>query len=107
MALLFLIPGLNEALRINGRAHLTTELDLLESFAINGKLPATAIVVEIDTMYFQCARALKRSSLWDADAQVDPKSLPSAGQLVKSVLRDFDADEYDGGLQERQAKTLY
>lgn len=107
VALLFLIPGLNEALRINGRAHLTTEPKLLESFAINGKLPATVIIVEIDTVYFQCARALKRSSLWDADAQVDPKSLPSAGQLVKSVLHDFDADEYDGGLQERQAKTLY
>ena len=107
VALLFLIPGLNEALRINGRAHLTTEPDLLESFAINGKLPATAIVVEIDTMYFQCARALKRSNLWGADAQVDPKSLPSAGQMVKSVLQDFDADEYDGALQERQARTLF
>lgn len=107
VALLFLIPGLNETLRINGRAHITTEPKLLGQFAVNGTLPVTVMVIEIDTMYFQCARALKRSRLWHADAKVDPKTLPSAGQLIRSVLDDFDAASYDGALEERQAKTLY
>ena len=65
------------------------------------------IVIEIDTMYFQCARALKRARLWDAEAQRDPADLPKAGQLVQSVMKEFDAAEYDGALQQRQAKTLY
>jgi len=107
VALLFLIPGLNETLRINGRAHLTTEPGLLADFAVNGKPPVSAIVVEIDTMYFQCARALKRSKLWDPAVQVEPRSLPSAGELARSAMPDFDAESYDAALPERQAKTLY
>ncbi len=107
VGLLFLIPGLNETLRLNGRAHLTTERSLLESFAVKGRVPTTVVVIEIDTMYFQCARALIRSNLWQVDAQVDPKSLPSAGQLIKSVFDEFEAADYDGALQERQANTLY
>ena len=107
VALLFLIPGWNECLRINGRATITTEPDLLARFEVNGKLPVTAVTVAIDTMYFQCARAIKRAGLWDATAQVDPKTLPTAGRLVKSVMEEFDATTYDAALQERQAKTLY
>ena len=107
VALLFLIPGLNETLRLNGRAHLTTEPGLLAEFSVNGKPPVSAIVVEIDTLYFQCARALKRAKLWDASAQADPRSLPSAGELARSAMPDFDAEAYDAALPERQAKTLY
>ena len=107
VALLFLIPGWNEALRINGRAYVSNDPDLLKSFDVNGKSPATAIVIEIDSMYFQCARAIKRAKLWDADALVPLDQLPKAGELVQSVVADFDAAEYDGALQERQAKTLY
>ncbi|MEP1206789.1 MAG: MSMEG_1061 family FMN-dependent PPOX-type flavoprotein [Rhizobiaceae bacterium] len=107
VALLFLIPGWNECLRINGRALITTEPQLLAGFEVQGKRPVTVIVVEIDAMYFQCARAIKRAGLWDEAAKVAPKTLPSAGRLVKSVLEDFDAETYDGALQERQAKTMY
>jgi len=107
VALLFLIPGWNECLRINGQAHVSKDADLITQFDMNGKLPATVVVVKIETMYFQCARAVKRAALWDEASKVDPKSLPSAGQLVKSTLPDFDAVEYDGSLEERQAKTLY
>ncbi|PCH45419.1 MAG: hypothetical protein COC23_07455 [Hyphomicrobiales bacterium] len=107
VALLFLIPGFNETLRINGRAHISVDPDLLKTFSVNEKLPASAIIVEIDTIYFQCARALKRAGLWDAEAQVDPKSLPSAGELVKSVVDSFDAGEYDKALPARQKETLY
>jgi len=107
VGLLAIIPGLNETLRINGRAYLTADPELLASFAVGEKVPASVVVIEIDTMYFQCARAVKRAKLWDAEAQLDRKTLPSAGQLVRSVIENFDANEYDSALQERQAKTLY
>ncbi len=107
VALLFLIPGWNECLRINGTAQITADADLLASFEHQGKQPATVVVVTIQTMYFQCARAIKRAGLWDEASKVDPATLPTAGKLVKSVLPDFDAQTYDGALQERQAKTLY
>lgn len=107
VALLFLIPGWNESLRINGTAIVTADEELLASMEADGKRPASAIVVTIVTMYFQCARAIKRSRLWDIDTQVDRSLLPTAGSLVKSVLDEFDAETYDAGLQERQARTLY
>ena len=107
VAFLFLIPGLNETLRINGRAHVSTDASLIERFEMGGILPVSVVVVEIETMYFQCARALVRSKLWDASSQIDPKTLPTAGQLVKSAMPDFEAEAYDAALKERQAKTLY
>ncbi|MEP0943575.1 MAG: pyridoxamine 5'-phosphate oxidase family protein [Rhizobiaceae bacterium] len=107
VALLFMIPGWNECLRINGRATITTEPKLLADFEVQGKLPVTAIVVSIDTMYFQCARAIIRAGLWDEASKVDPQTLPTPGRLVKSVMDEFDAETYDGALQERQAGTLY
>jgi PPOX class probable FMN-dependent enzyme len=107
VGLLFMIPGLNETLRVNGTAHLSTDPDLVSAFAVDGKRPVSAIVVAVETIYFQCARALKRSKLWDAGAQVDPKTLPSAGQLIRSVIGDFDSESYDAELPDRQARTLY
>ena len=107
VALLFLIPGWHECLRINGRATIFTAPDLLAGFEVKGRLPITAVVVQIDTMYFQCARAIKRAGLWEEAAKIDPKTLPTAGRLVQSVMDDFDGATYDAGLQERQAKTMY
>ena len=107
VALLFLIPGWNECLRINGRATISTDPALLDEFIFKGKRPVTAVIIKIDAMYFQCARAIKRAGLWSEEAKVDPKTLPTAGRLVKSVMQEFDAETYDGALQERQAKTLY
>ena len=107
VALLFLIPGWHECLRINGRATIFTDPDLLAGFEVKGRLPITAVVVQIDTMYFQCARAIKRAGLWEEAAKIDPKTLPTAGRLVQSVMDDFDGATYDAGLQERQAKTMY
>ncbi len=107
VALLFMIPGVELTLRYNGRAHLSTEAALLQSMAMDGKLPVCAIVVELDTLFFQCARALKRAQLWNPAQHVDASALPSAGQLAKSALLDFDDSSYDAGLEERQQKTLY
>jgi len=107
VALLMLIPGLNETIRINGKAQLSIDPELLASFEVNDKKPQCVIIVKLQTMYFQCARALKRSQLWNVDVQVDPKTLPSAGSLIKSVILDFDEESYDSSLQQRQQRTLY
>lgn len=107
VALLFLIPGINETLRINGRAFLTTEPDLLESFAVNGKSPKVVIRVEIDSVYFQCARALKRARLWDAETLAAKGDVPTAGQMSKAAKPDFDGATYDAELDQRQAETMY
>lgn len=107
VALLFLIPGYNETLRVNGQAYLTLDAELLETFEVNGKMPHTAIVIEIEQVYFQCARALKRSQLWNTSSYRDVESLPSAGTLIRSAIDDFDAEVYDAQLQERQEQTLY
>lgn len=107
VALMFLIPGMEEALRINGKAHISVDADLLSRFEVKGKPPVSVVIVQIDTMYFQCARAIKRAGLWDESSKVERSTLPSAGELVNSVLPDFDHKEYDSALQERQTKTLY
>jgi PPOX class probable FMN-dependent enzyme len=107
VALLFLIPGYNETLRVNGRAFLSFEEALLKQFEVNDKTPKTVIVIEIERVYFQCARALKRSRLWDHSSYADVASLPSAGTLIRSAIEDFDANAYDAALPERQARTLY
>jgi len=107
VALLFLIPGLNLCLRVNGRAVISTDPAMCERFAVDGKLPVTVVVVSVETLYFQCARALKRARLWSSEAQVNPAELPSAGELVQSVLADFDGAAYDSTLDARQSATLY
>jgi uncharacterized protein len=107
VALLFLIPGVSETLRINGRAYLSTDPDLIGRFVIDDKAPRSVIVVNIDSVYFQCARAVVRARLWDVDAHVDRSTLPSAGEMTKAVSPDFDALTYDAELPGRQAATLY
>jgi len=107
VALLFLVPGINEALRIVGNAHITTNPEVLELFTVQNKLPVSAIIVDIETVYFQCARAMKRAQLWDIPSQISRNEVPTAGQMSKGAQPDFDADAYDGDLQARQARTLY
>ena len=107
VALLFLIPGINETLRINGKARLTNDANLLDQFAVAGKKPLTVIIVEIDAVYFQCARALTRSDLWNGKTQITRKDAPTAGQMTKSAFSDFDAETYDAELVARQNRTLY
>lgn len=105
VAMLFLIPGANETLRINGTARITADPALVESFAMGGALPRTVIVIRIESVYFQCARALIRSGLWQG--MPAPEGLPSAGEMTRAASPDFDAETYDAGLAERQKGTLY
>ena len=108
MSLLFLIPGVNETLRINGRAHISVDPELCASFEIQGKLPRSIIVVSVERIYFQCQKALVRSRLWDPDAQIPRTDLPSTGQMLQALSKsEFDGDEYDRNYSSHLEKTIY
>ncbi|MGV2290002.1 pyridoxamine 5'-phosphate oxidase family protein [Trinickia sp. YCB016] len=108
VSVLFIVPGVGETLRVNGRATVSNDADLLESFAVDGKLPRTAIVINIETAYFHCSKALARSHLWNPERHIERSQLPSAGQMHKRLAsRDFDAQAYDKDLAERLPSMLY
>jgi PPOX class probable FMN-dependent enzyme len=108
VALLFLIPGIGETLRVNGRAVISTAPSLLERFKVAGKLPRSVIVISVDTVFFQCSRAIFRSKLWDPKQHIARTSLPSLGTMVADISRSgFDAESYDKGLYERLKGSLY
>lgn len=107
VALMFLIPGSTTTMRVNGRAVVSAEPSLLQSFEMDGKHPRTVTIVSIDEVYFQCARALMRSELWNVDRFVDPTTLPTPGQLLKAAKVDFDRETYDREWPARAAKTMW
>jgi len=107
VALLFLIPGIGETLRINGRAEITTDPVLLERFTIQNKLPRSVIRITADRVYFQCSKAIARSKLWDHDAHVDRKQLPTAGQILGGIDGTFDAVDYDHKYPQHMRETMY
>jgi hypothetical protein len=108
IALLFLIPGAGSTLRVNGRAHLSADADLLASFRVDGKAPRTVIVMAVDEIYFQCARAIVRSHLWNPDKRLDPKSLPTPGQILADMSENrVGGEDYDREWPERAQKSLW
>jgi PPOX class probable FMN-dependent enzyme len=108
VALLFLIPGVGETLRINGRAELTTDPALCDSFAINGKAPKSIIRVTAERVYFQCQKALVRSRLWDPAAQVERSTLPTAGTIIEALAPEpFDGKTYDENYPEYMKQVIY
>ncbi|NKI93126.1 pyridoxamine 5'-phosphate oxidase family protein [Rhizobacter sp. SG703] len=108
VALLFMIPGVGETLRVNGRAHLSVDPALLQRLAMDGRPPTCVIVVHIETVLFQCARALQRSKLWAPPASDARSTVPSAGAMLAALTDDaIDGDAYDRALPERQRGTLY
>ncbi|MCQ9616681.1 pyridoxamine 5'-phosphate oxidase family protein [Paenalcaligenes niemegkensis] len=108
VALFFLIPGVGETLRINGRATITTDPLLLEQFSIAGKLPLSVLVVSVENVFFQCSRAVVRAGLWDSELHIKRSSLPSTGTILQTLSQaGIDGSKYDSELPERLKKTLY
>jgi len=108
VALLFLIPGVGNTLRVNGRAHLSTDPNLLESFVVEGKSPRSVVVIQVESAYFQCARALVRSDLWNPDKHRDLDSLPTSGQILAALSENrLGGAEYDRTWCDRAGKTLW
>jgi PPOX class probable FMN-dependent enzyme len=108
VSLLFLVPGVGETLRINGRAAISTDPALLDTFAVAGKAPRSVVLVTVQSVYFQCAKALIRSKLWDPARHVERSRLPSAGDMLAAIGKGaFDGAAYDKALPERLRETLY
>ncbi len=107
VALLFLIPGVGETIRVNGRAEISVDPELIDSFAVAGAKPRVVVVVHIERVYYQCARAIMRSHLWDASRHVDRKSLPSSGDILSGIRQDFDGAAYDARMPKLLKDGLY
>jgi PPOX class probable FMN-dependent enzyme len=108
VALLFMIPGSGTTLRVNGRAHLDTDPTLLASFAVEGKAPRCVVVISVDAVYFQCARAIVRSDLWNPEKHVEPACLPSPGQILATLSdKRVGGEEYDTAWPERARQTMW
>jgi uncharacterized protein len=108
IALLFLIPGIGETLRVNGVAQISTDPALRESFSFDGKLPKCVIVVQVERCYPQCQKALVRSGLWDSSKHRLRSELPSVGQMMERISKgDFDGKAYDADYPERMKRTIY
>jgi PPOX class probable FMN-dependent enzyme len=108
IGLLFLVPGVGVTLRVNGTAELSTDAGLRESFAIDGKLPATVIVVTTTAVYTQCPKALIRSHLWDAERHRDASELPTTGEIMELITAGgFDGKAFDAVYPERIRETIY
>jgi PPOX class probable FMN-dependent enzyme len=105
IGLLFLIPGVGDSFRVNGRAAIVQDHELLAGSAVDGKVPKLGIVVSIEEAYTQCSKALIRSDLWNPERHVDRSELPSAGAILKSVAEaEVDAEQYDRERAERYAR---
>ena len=108
IALLFLIPGCGNTLRVNGRAQLSRDAELLASFKVDGKAPRSVIVMTVEDIYFQCARAIVRAELWNPDKRVDPKTLPTPGQILAAMSDNTVGGEaYDREWPERARQTMW
>ena len=107
VGLLFIVPGVTDTFRVNGRATITTDASLLADSAIEGKVPRLGVLVDIDEAYTQCSKAFLRSQLWDPQRFVDPASMPTSGQVHRAIQGErFDADAYDRERAERYRQRV-
>jgi hypothetical protein len=108
VALLFLIPGMSETLRIMGRVTISTDPALCESFIMQGKVPRCVLVVAVEKVFFQCAKAIVRSKLWDPATQVERATLPTSGKILAEITQGkMGGPEHDRQYPERLKATIY
>jgi PPOX class probable FMN-dependent enzyme len=108
VGLLFLVPGSGTTLRVNGRAVLSADPELLASFVIEGKAPRSVIVITVEAVYFQCSRAIVRSELWNPERHVDAASLPTAGQILAALSDNtLGGETYDREWPKRAQDSLW
>jgi PPOX class probable FMN-dependent enzyme len=105
IALLFLIPGVGDTFRVNGRAVITDDAELLAPSAVEGSTPKLGLLIAIEQAYTQCSKASVRSDVWNPERHIERSELPSSGAILRSLTSsDFDADEYDRERAERYAR---
>jgi len=96
IALLFLIPGVNDTFRVNGRARIVDDPKLLAASEVEGKVPQLGILVEVEEAYTQCPKALLRSDLWNPERHIDRSELPKSGEILRAIAdSELDVDEYE------------
>jgi hypothetical protein len=106
VGLLFLVPGVGETLRVNGRAAISVAPDLLRSFEVQGKPPRSVLAIAVETVFFQCSRAIVRSRIWEP-VERRRRPVPTAGDILAALDGSFDGKAYDAALPERVRQTLY
>jgi predicted pyridoxine 5'-phosphate oxidase superfamily flavin-nucleotide-binding protein len=109
VGLLFVIPGIEETLRVNGKASITDDPELIERMEVEGKRPKLAIVVSVEEAYLHCAKAFKRSRLWDPSVQIERAALPSLGQMLRDQIqpKDLSAADIDAFAEDDYRTRLY
>jgi PPOX class probable FMN-dependent enzyme len=107
IALLFLIPGIGNTMRVNGRARISADPELCASFAMRGNPATTVVVVTVESIYPQCPKALVRSRLWNPEVQIPRSALPSTGEMMKAIDPAFDSETYESEYPARMERTMY
>lgn len=107
IGLIFFVPGIDETLRVNGRARVTTDAALLTPAAAQGKVPRAGLLIEIEQAFFHCAKALKRSALWDASRHVERKSFPSLGKIIADQTEMCSTEEAEARIEDGYRNRLY
>lgn len=108
VALMFLVPGSGNALRVNGEAHLEDDPALLESLAVDGRAPRSVMVIGVREVYFQCARAIIRAGLWQPERHIDPATLPSPGRILAGMSEGrVGGEAYDHEWPERARRSMW
>jgi PPOX class probable FMN-dependent enzyme len=107
IGLLFFVPGINETLRVNGRARITTDAALLAPLAAQGKAPRSGIIVEIKEAYLQCAKALIRSNLWDPASRIERGAFPSLGKILVDQIGEGEVAASEKSIEEAYRTKLY
>ena len=107
VSLLFIVPGVGETLRVNGRAQISIDAELLQRFAVANKLPRTVVLISVESAYFHCSKSVVRSQLWDPAKHLPRGTLPSAGDMIAAVWEGFDSKTYDRDLPARVKNSLY
>ena len=107
IGMLFIVPGVTDTFRVNGRATVTVDADLLAPCAVEDKPPLLGVLVDIDEAYTQCSKAFLRSQLWDPQRFVDPTTMPTGGQVQRAIHgQEFDAEQYDRERTERYGRRI-
>jgi uncharacterized protein len=108
VSLLFLVPGVSETFRVIGRASISTDPALCETFVFAGKTPRSVLIVSVERVYFQCGKAVIRSNLWDASRHIERTSLPSNGTILAAITKgEHGGPEYDKAYPARLRETIY
>ncbi len=107
VGLLFLVPGMNETLRVSGKAEIVTDPEQLEHLSVRNRPPPSGLKVTVEEAFLHCGRALIRSRLWDPDVQIDRSTYPTYGQVLADQIRGADAREIDASEDEANRERLY